>query len=66
MKVNLGRFKNIAAEAEQTVLTGDAEAENTFDYPEKIVPVTTAVKVKKVFEYVVPPMSLTVIRIKTK
>ncbi len=66
MKANLGRFKNIAADAEQTVLTGDADAENTFEHAEKIVPVTTAVKVKKVFEYAAPSMSLTVIRIKMK
>ena len=66
MKINLGRFKNIAAEAELTMLTGDAEAENTFEHSEKIIPMATTVKVKKVFEYAAPAMSLTVIRIKTK
>lgn len=66
MKVNLSRFKNIAPEAQQTVLSGDAAAENTFENLEKITPVTTAFKASKAFEYNAPAMSLTVIRIKTK
>jgi len=66
MKVNLSKFKSLASNAEQTVLTGDAEAENTLDNMNQIAPVKSTVKVKKVFEYSAPPMSLTVIRIKTR
>jgi alpha-L-arabinofuranosidase len=66
MKVNLSRFKKIPAEAEQEVLTGDPDAENTFDHPETIVPVKTAFNAKKKFDYTAPAMSLTVIRFKEK
>jgi alpha-L-arabinofuranosidase len=66
MKINLGRFKKIVPEAEQTVFSGDGEAENTFENLQKVVPVKTSVKIQKVFEYSAPAMSLTVIRVKTK
>lgn len=66
MKINLSKFKSLASSAEQTVLTGDAEAENTLENMDKVAPVKSTVKVKKAFEYSAPPMSLTVIRIKTR
>ena len=65
-KVNLSRFKKFIPDAEQIVLTGDGEAENTFEYPQKIAPQTKTFKVSKSFDYAVPAMSVTVIRIKTK
>jgi alpha-L-arabinofuranosidase len=64
MKVNLGKFGKIAAQAEQTVLSGQPGDENTFENLQKIVPVTSVIEVSKSFEYAAPPMSLTVIRIK--
>jgi alpha-N-arabinofuranosidase len=66
MKVNLGKFGKIAAQAEETVLSGQPDDENTFENLQKVVPVTSAIEVAKTFEYTAPPMSLTVIRIKTK
>lgn len=66
MRVNLSGFKTLAPNAEQTVLTGDAEAENTLENRNKVVPVKSTVKIKKSFEYLAPAMSLTVIRIKTR
>ncbi len=66
MEINLKVFKKIISEAEQIVFSGDGESENTFENPQKVVPVKTSVKVKKIFEYSAPAMSLTVIRIKTK
>jgi len=66
MKINLSKFKSLASSAEQTVLTGDAEAENTQENMNKVTPVQSTVKVKKAFEYSAPPMSLTVIRIKIR
>ncbi len=66
MTVNLGGFKNIQPQAEKTLLTGDAEAENTFENTRNIVPAVTAVKTSKKFDYHAPAMSLTIIRIKTK
>lgn len=66
MKVDLGGFKKIVAEAELTVMGGKPDAENTFQNCHNVEPVTTAYKVNKRFNYPVPAMSLTVIRIKTK
>jgi alpha-N-arabinofuranosidase len=64
MKINLSDFKNIVSDAEKIVLTGNADAENTFENPGKIVPVSSTTKISSKFEYSSPPMSLTVIRIK--
>ncbi len=64
MKVNLGKFGKIVAQAEKTVLSGLPGDENTFENLQKIVPVTSVTEVDKSFDYIAPPMSLTVIRIK--
>jgi alpha-L-arabinofuranosidase len=66
MKINLGGFKKFVEEADQTVLKGDGNDENTLENPQKVFPIKSSVKVKKIFEYSAPAMSLTVIRIKTK
>jgi alpha-L-arabinofuranosidase len=66
MKINLSDFKNVISDAEKTVLTGDFDAENTFENPQKIVPVKSTFDVKTNFEYETPALSLTVIRIPTK
>jgi len=66
MEVNLSKFKNRASSAKLTVLTGAPEAENTFDNPDNVVPVTEEYGVDKKFMYSAPAMSLSVIRIKTK
>ena len=66
MKVNLNRFGKMATDAEQTVLAGNPDDENTFTNTKNIVPASTEVKIKKSFDYSAPAMSLTVIRIKTK
>lgn len=66
MKVNLSSFKKIVPEAEKTVLSGDAEAENTLINPRHAVPVKSLLQVSSKFDYDAPPMSLTVIRIKAK
>lgn len=64
MKVNLGKFGRIAPQAEKTVLSGLPGDENTFENLQKVVPVTSVIEVAKSFDYIAPPMSLTVIRIK--
>jgi alpha-N-arabinofuranosidase len=66
MKVNLGGFKKIVSSAEQEVLKGAADAENTFDNLRQVVPAKSPFKAGKAFEYNTQPMSLTVIRIKTR
>jgi alpha-L-arabinofuranosidase len=66
VKVNLSRFGKIGAEAEQTVLAGSPDAENTFGNTRIVVPASSVVKIGKTFDYSAPAMSLTVIRIKKK
>ncbi|HYG20525.1 MAG TPA: alpha-L-arabinofuranosidase C-terminal domain-containing protein, partial [Ohtaekwangia sp.] len=66
MKINLSTFKGINPLAELTTLTGKPDGENTLEDPNAIVPVMTSIKVSKVFQYSTPPMSLSVIRIKTR
>jgi alpha-L-arabinofuranosidase len=66
MKVNLSNFKKLTTTIEQTVFTGEADAENSFENPKNIVPETKTMNVKTAFEQQLPPMSLTVIRIKGK
>ena len=66
MKIKLSGFGNLNTDAEQIILTGDGNAENTFENPQTIAPFVTSIKVKNSFEYASPGMSLTVIRIKTK
>jgi alpha-N-arabinofuranosidase len=64
MKINLSGFKNLVPDAEKTVLTGNADDENTFENSANVVPQVSAYKVSSKFEYSVPSMSLTVLRIK--
>lgn len=66
MNINLSGFKSIQPSATITVISGDAEAENTFESPKKVIPVDAEMKVSKAFDYNAPAMSLTVIRIKTR
>ena len=66
MKVDLSMFDEILPDAEKFVLSGPADAENTFENPESIVPEMSVFSAAKTFEYVTPAMSLTVLRIKSK
>jgi alpha-L-arabinofuranosidase len=66
MKVDLSKFKNINPVAEKTILTGDPGAENTLKKTGNVVPSVSSFSAAKRFDYPAPPMSLTVIRIKTK
>lgn len=66
MKIDLSRFKGIIPNASVTNLSGDANAKNTFANPSTIVPNTSGLKVSRKFSYEAPPLSLTVIRVKTK
>lgn len=64
--ISLYAWKSIVPEATATTVTGSADAENSFEQPQLIAPVNKELKVSKKFNYSVLPMSLTVIRIKTK
>jgi alpha-N-arabinofuranosidase len=64
--INLVGFKDINTDAEQTILTGKAEAENTLENPQYVIPLKSAFKVNGKFDYTVQPVSLNIIRINMK
>jgi alpha-L-arabinofuranosidase len=64
IKIDLSAFKSIMPEATQTLLSGEGDAENTFENPGNVTPVVSTVEVKRKFTYESPAMSLTVIRLK--
>ncbi|MFT3753367.1 MAG: alpha-L-arabinofuranosidase C-terminal domain-containing protein [Paludibacter sp.] len=66
LKVDLSQFHSISSKATLTILTGAPEAKNSFDDPTKVQPVCSDFKVGKNFIYNSKPMSLAVIRVKTK
>jgi alpha-L-arabinofuranosidase len=66
LKVDLSRFKGIGSKATLTVLTGAADAKNSFEEPTKLTPVISEYKAGKIFSYYSQPMSLIVIRFKGK
>ena len=66
MKIDLSGFSKIIPNAELTELSAAPDAENTFENPENIIPVKSQLKISRTFEYRSKPMSLTVIRVKTK
>ena len=66
INIDLSVFKKVISTAELEVLTVDPDAGNTLENPEMIVPVKSPFKDSKRFEYSTHPMSLSVIRIKTK
>jgi len=66
MKVNLSTFKTVNPSATKEVLMGAPDAENTFDNPKNVATTISAFKAGKAFDYTAPPMSLTVIRVRTR
>ncbi|WP_319481934.1 alpha-L-arabinofuranosidase C-terminal domain-containing protein [uncultured Draconibacterium sp.] len=64
MKINLARFKNMIPKAKLTLLKADPEAENALENPESVVPELSDFTVQKKFDYKVPTMSFSLIRIK--
>jgi len=65
-KVNISQFKGIGTKATVSILTGEADAKNSFETPDKVKPVTSDFKATRNFTYTVQPMSLTVISVKAK
>lgn len=66
IKVDISRFGKFIPDAEKTELSGSPDATNSFGKPQAVIPVKSVIKVNKIFGSTLPPMSLTVIRIKTK
>ncbi len=65
IKADLSRFNTFNPAAKQMVLKGEGTTENNFENPFAAVPEESEFKASTEFEYVTPPMSLSVIRIKT-
>jgi alpha-L-arabinofuranosidase len=66
LSVDLSVFKKILPDAKITILTGNREDENTFENPNKVVPSVNVYHLNKKFSYSAIPLSLTIIRIKTR
>ncbi|MDD3323036.1 MAG: alpha-L-arabinofuranosidase C-terminal domain-containing protein [Paludibacter sp.] len=66
LQIDLSQFKQIGTKAILTTLTGTADAKNSFEEPNKVIPVTSDFKVGKNFNFTTHPMSMTVIRVKMK
>lgn len=62
--VNLSQFKKLGKQASLYVLKGGKDDTNTREKGCRIVPVKSIFKIKKAFDYAMPPYSLSVIRIK--
>jgi len=65
MKIDLKEFKGIASTAQQTILAGPADAENSFDNEHPVTPAESMIKVSRTFDYHAPAGSFTLLRIKT-
>ena len=66
VNIDLKPFNKFNLDAEKIILEGNADAINTFQNPQNVIPEKSVFKVKKKFEYSAPPMSLTVIRVRAK
>jgi alpha-L-arabinofuranosidase len=66
LKIDLSQFKSLGSKATLSTLTGAADSKNSFENPNKVMPVSSDFKVGKNFIYSTQPISLTVIRIKNK
>jgi alpha-L-arabinofuranosidase len=65
-RINLAGLDALKPTAIQTVLSGDPRGNNSFENPRNIIPRTEEILVQKSFDYVAPPHSVTVIRMKTR
>ncbi len=66
LTIDLSAFSKYNPLAQKTELSNTHTAANSFEHPKSVEPVTTTYEMSKNFDYITPPVSLTVIRIKTK
>ncbi len=64
--IDLSTFASLTSSATLTVLAGKPDDKNTFEAPRSVVPVSSAMNVRKQTTYRVPAHSMSVIRIKSK
>jgi len=64
--INTSSFKRLSSNAVKTELTGNARDKNTFESPEKVLPVTNNIKIKAKMNLLVPANSLTIIKLTHK
>lgn len=65
-KVNLAQMGTLIANAKVTILSGDPQAENSFDGAQNLMPKSSNIAVSKSFTYEAPANSLSVIRIQSR
>jgi len=61
--ITLDGVAGVVPAARVTVLTGEEQAKNSIDEPQRVVPATRTLDVAKQFEYRLPAMSIQVIRV---
>jgi alpha-L-arabinofuranosidase len=66
LKVDLSQFNLNGKKAKITILSGVADSKNSFEVPNRVTPVSSDFMVGKKFNYTTQPMSLTVVRLKTR
>ncbi|HEX3023964.1 MAG TPA: alpha-L-arabinofuranosidase C-terminal domain-containing protein [Chitinophagaceae bacterium] len=64
--IYLSAFKNLDKQATVTIIKGNADDKNDFDYPEKIIPASSIFMYKKDIDYNAAGMSFSLIRIPVK
>jgi alpha-L-arabinofuranosidase len=65
-RLDLRAASHIESTATCTVICGDPLAENAFAVPPSVLPATSRIETGQQFTYLVPPYSLSIIRIKTR
>jgi len=63
VNIDLSGFGKISDKGELIVLSGDADAVNTFEISQNVIPAKSIMEVSSTFDYPAPAMSLSVIRI---
>ena len=66
VNVDLGPFGKFNPVSEKTELSGSADLTNSFEQPLNVAAVESSFNVSRKFSYTLTPMSLSIIRIKTK
>jgi len=66
VNINLTRFGKINPNAVCTILSAAVDTKNTLSNPHNIYPITTDYRISKIFVYESIPLSVSIIRIKTK
>ena len=62
-RIHLDGVKSVASKARLISMTGEKDAENTFEHPEVVQPVSSEVDVASEFSHTIPAMAVEVLRV---